>query len=182
MQTYIRLSDSFYPFGEYSIRQMHPASYPTPFVPPAEYAPVLVTPPPPYNSITHRAVELAPAVNALGNYEQRWEIVALLPEVVDANIVDAGRRLQADIVAATQARLDDFARTRNYDGILSAATYAFSAVPRFQAEGQYAVDARDSTWDALYTILAEVLAGTRPAPASFADIEPDLPVLEWPAA
>ena len=32
--------------------------------------------------------------------------------------------LQAMVVQATQERLDDFARTRNYDGILSACTYA----------------------------------------------------------
>ena len=32
--------------------------------------------------------------------------------------------IQAEIVAAAQQRLDDFARTRNYDGILSACTYA----------------------------------------------------------
>ena len=89
--------------------------------------------------------------------------------------------LQDQIVTATQKRLDDFARTRNYDGILSACTYATSAVPKFAAEGQYAVQARDATWATLYTILAEVEAGTRPVPSGYADIEPDLPALAWPA-
>ena len=88
--------------------------------------------------------------------------------------------LQERVVAATQQRLDDFARTRNYDGILSACTYATSAVPKFQAEGQYAVQARDATWAALYALLAEVQSGARPAPTSFADVEPLLPALEWP--
>ena len=88
--------------------------------------------------------------------------------------------LQAMVVQATQERLDDFARTRNYDGILSACTYATSTVPKFAAEGQYAVQARDATWAALYALLAEVQAGTRPAPASFDDVQPLLPVLEWP--
>lgn len=89
-------------------------------------------------------------------------------------------KIQAEIIGATQQRLDDFARTRNYDGILSACTYATSTVPKFQAEGQYAVNARDMTWVTLYQILGEVQAGTRPVPSSFADIEPDLPVLTWP--
>jgi hypothetical protein len=89
--------------------------------------------------------------------------------------------LQAEIVEATQKRLDDFAKTRNYDGILSACTYASSSVPKFAAEGQYCVDARDNTWATLYTILGEVQAGTRPVPGGFADIEGDLPVLVWPA-
>ena len=89
--------------------------------------------------------------------------------------------LQDSIITATQARLDSFARTRNYDGILSACTYATSGVPKFAGEGQAAVDARDATWATLYTILGEVQAGTRPVPTGFADIEADLPVLVWPA-
>lgn len=89
-------------------------------------------------------------------------------------------QLQAMVVQATQQRLDDFARTRNYDGILSACTYADSSVPKFATEGQYAVTARDATWAALYALLAEVQAGTRPAPASFDDVQPLLPALEWP--
>jgi len=90
------------------------------------------------------------------------------------------QRLQADAVAATQKRLDDFAATRNYDGILSACTYATSTIPKFAADGQYAVGARDNTWATLYAIMDGVEAGTRPMPAGYADIEPDLPVLVWP--
>ena len=81
---------------------------------------------------------------------------------------------------AIQLRLDLFARTRNYDGILSACTYAASTVPRFAADGQYAVQARDATWYAAYRILAEVQAGTRPMPAAPEDIFPELPELVWP--
>jgi hypothetical protein len=84
------------------------------------------------------------------------------------------------IIDATQKRLDDFAQTRNYDGILSACTYATSAVPKFATEGQYCVEVRDTTWAALYDILEEVQAGTRPQPSEFADIESDLPALTWP--
>lgn len=88
--------------------------------------------------------------------------------------------IQASVVTATQLRLDTFAKTRNYDGILSACTYATSSVPRFAAEGQAAVDARDATWSTLYTLLGEVLASTRPMPSGFGDVEPLLPALEWP--
>lgn len=88
--------------------------------------------------------------------------------------------LQEKVVAATQKRLDDFARTRNYDGILSACTYATSTVPKFAAEGQYAVQARDATLAALYALLDEVQAGQRPVPQSFDDVAPLLPELEWP--
>ena len=81
-----------------------------------------------------------------------------------------------------QARLDRWAQSRGYDGILSACTYATSQVPRFQAEGQRCVDLRDQTWARLYEILAEVEAGTRPVPMSLAEIEGDLPALTWEGA
>jgi hypothetical protein len=82
---------------------------------------------------------------------------------------------------ATQDRLDTFAQTRNYDGILSACTYATSTVPKFQSEGQYCVNARDNTWASLYTIMEEVQTGTRPMPTSVEEVMSLLPVLTWPA-
>jgi hypothetical protein len=89
--------------------------------------------------------------------------------------------VQAEIVDATQRRLDDFARSRNYDGILSACSYATSTVPKFRAEAEYCVQARDATWAAMYQVLAEVQAGTRPMPSGFADVAAALPPLVWPA-
>lgn len=92
---------------------------------------------------------------------------------------DPGEVQQA-ITAATQRRLDDFARTRGYDGIMSACTYAVSTNAKFAAEGQYCVEARDATWATLYQIMDDVLAGTRTMPSGYADIEPELPALVWP--
>lgn len=80
---------------------------------------------------------------------------------------------------AVQQHLDVFARTRNYDGILSAATYATSQVPKFKAEGQYAVEARDATWAKCYEILAAVEAGSRSMP-TLDELLAELPVLAWP--
>ena len=88
-------------------------------------------------------------------------------------------QLQSSFVAAIQQRLDTFAQARGYDGILSACSYASSSVAKFAAEGRRAVDLRDQTWATANEILGEVQAGTRPMPASLADIEDDLPKLEW---
>lgn len=93
----------------------------------------------------------------------------------------AGERLKVAILNATQARLDAFARERNYDGIMSACTYATSTVPQFAAEGQRCVELRDQTWAMLYQMLAEVETGHRPVPASFDDVKGALPDLTWPA-
>lgn len=80
---------------------------------------------------------------------------------------------------AIQSRLDDFAKTRNYDSILSACTYATSSVSRFAADGQYAVNARDTTWAVCYGILASVQSGARSMP-TIVEVESELPVLVWP--
>lgn len=86
---------------------------------------------------------------------------------------------QAAFTAAIQAHLDGFARTRNYDGILSAATYATSTVPKFRAEGQYAVESRDATWAKAYEILGAVMTEQRPMP-TLEEVIAELPELAWP--
>ena len=89
--------------------------------------------------------------------------------------------LRDTIVTATMLHLDNFAATRNYGSILSAATYATSTVAKFATEGKYAVGARDATWTKLYEMLAEMEAGTLAIPSGFSDILPSLPALAWPA-
>lgn len=141
--------------------------------------PLTPTEAPAYDPITH-GVRAAAPVQVGGVWTQQWEIYPLPAEEVAANQAAAAQALQQSIVDATQRRLDEFARTRNYDGILSACTYATSAVPKFAAEGQYAVQARDATWAALYAFMADVQAGAQPVPSGFEDVEPLLPPLAWP--
>lgn len=114
-------------------------------------------------------------------WQYKWRIDALSAEKIAAFQGAAATALQKAVVDATQARLDAFAQLRSYDSILSACTYANSTVAKFQAEGQYCVNARDATWAKLYAILADVQAGARTMPRSYADIEPELPALVWPA-
>jgi hypothetical protein len=138
---------------------------------------VVFTNPPVVDTTTHVLQEASPVYSSdNARWEQVWDIRALTAEELQAR----QQQLQSSIVGATQLRLDTFANTRNYDSILSAATYATSPTPKFQAEGAYAVDCRDTTWAALYQLMADVQAGVRPMPTSFAEIEPELPVLVWP--
>lgn len=128
-----------------------------------------------FDAATHQAVEGTP-IQEGDVWNQTWQVVPLTPDEIEARL----QALQAGIVHQTQQRLDAFARTRNYDNILSACTYASSKVAKFAAEGQYAVTARDDTWDTLHTIMLGVQAGTHSMPSGFEDIEPELPVLTWP--
>lgn len=109
----------------------------------------------------------------------RWLEDGNTPEPADAPPPPTAEQIVAGYVAAVQSRLDDFAKTRGYDGILSAATYATSTVPKFASEGQHAVNVRDATWAKCYEVLGEVQTGDRPFP-SLAELQAELPVLSWP--
>lgn len=139
---------------------------------------IIVTGAPDHDRVMQSVDEALPAfVTERNRWEQQWTIRDATTEEIDGRKQD----LQADVVRETQQRLDDFARTRNYDGILSACTYSDSLVQKFRNEGQYCLAQRDATWAKLYEMLAEVEAGTRPMPTSYADVEPELPVLAWPS-
>tara|TARA_R110000868_G_scaffold354563_3_gene615881 strand:+ start:3158 stop:3706 length:549 start_codon:yes stop_codon:yes gene_type:complete len=117
------------------------------------------------------------AFNAtLSRWETSWTVRDLTAQELLARAVE----VQRQIVTQVQDRLDAFARTRNYDGIMSACTYTTSSIPMFQAEGVYCVGARDTTWATCYDILGDVQAGTRPVPSGYGDIESELPALVWP--
>lgn len=180
MSYYIHVPTGRYPLLAKHIRAENPnVSFPEQFVPLPEYASVEAVDPPEYNSLTHALREAAPSCSQ-GVWQQQWDILPLPPEQVAANQAARAQAVRDLIVQQTQHRLDAFAQTRYYDGILSACSYATSTVPKFKSEGQYCVEARDATWAALYQTLADVEAGVRPAPSDFADVESSLPTLTWP--
>ena len=182
MANYIELETGRYPVSQSQIRAENPnTSYPASFPVPEGFALVFPSPTPTYDPITQYVREIAPELTN-GKYYQAFEVLGLEQEQIDTNIANATAAFIANVTQATQSRLDTFARTRNYDGILSACTYASSAVPQFQTEGQYCVNARDSTWATLYTLMGQVQAGTTPMPATVEDVMAVLPELVWPPA
>ena len=84
-----------------------------------------------------------------------------------------------DITGAVQAKLDATARTRNYDNILSACSYATSTHQPFASEAQALVNWRDAVWLYCYAELAKVQAGTRTMPIDTASIISELPAAPW---
>ncbi len=179
---YINTQTQQYPVSESQIRSEFPnTSFAVPFAAPESYAWVFPAPAPSYDAIAQGVREIAP-VRVNGKYQQAWETFDLPAEAIAANQAAQAQRIQDEIVANTQKRLDDFAKTRNYDGILSACTYATDPNAIFAAEGQYCVAQRSATWAKLYQIMTEVQLGLRPAPKGYAEVEPLLPALVWPAA
>lgn len=107
---------------------------------------------------------------------QSWSVISASPE----EIAERQQQVKQEITAAVQERLDTFARTKGYDGILSACSYASSNHPKYAPEGRYCIQAREETWDILFAIESDVLQGTRPMPLSYEEIASELPVLSWP--
>lgn len=104
-----------------------------------------------------------------------WQVVPLSPE-------EQAERAQQTIQTlgqAVKAHLDVTVQARDYDSIISACTYATSAVPSYQADGLACVNWRDAVWPAVYAILAEVQAGNRAIPTA-EELIAELPELVWP--
>ena len=68
-----------------------------------------------------------------------------------------------ELEAAVQNRLEDAAKAKGYDSILSACSYTGFANP-FQIESQTFVAWRGAIWAKCYEILAAVKSGVRPMP------------------
>lgn len=77
-----------------------------------------------------------------------------------------------------QDKLDSFAKSKNYDGILSACSYVTSSVPTFKTEAEKCVLLRDSVWAKCYEIMAAVQTGARPLPKIDQLLE-ELPTFAW---
>ena len=87
--------------------------------------------------------------------------------------------LKQSLTSAVQKHMDDTAKERNFDDVLSLCTYATSAKPKFKAEGQAGVEWRDDVWLYCYAELHKVLAGERGTPTTQELID-ELPVFTWP--
>lgn len=78
--------------------------------------------------------------------------------------------------SAVQVHLDTKARLKNYDGILSACSYATSKSLTFGPEGIAFLNWRDAVWAYCYQALADAQAGKRAIPTT-EQLLAELPVL-----
>jgi hypothetical protein len=85
----------------------------------------------------------------------------------------------ASLTAAVQSHLDATARSRGYDGILSACTYTDDPIPKFAAEGQACKTWRGAVWAACYAHMDKVMAGKAPVPSK-EELLALLPKMVWP--
>lgn len=93
---------------------------------------------------------------------------------------EANKVLFTTVQQAIQLHLDNVAKTRGYDGILSLCSYAASLNPKFSGEAQAGVVWRDECWAYAYNLFDMVQAGEIPVP-SIEDVLEGLPQIVWPS-
>lgn len=111
--------------------------------------------------------------------EYYWDGNTLVSPPIPAPYVPTQQDIINSLTIAVQAHLDNKARERNYDGILSMCTYVTSTNPKFAAEGQAGVEWRDDVWEYCYQVLRGCELGTRNIP-TVDELISELPAFTWP--
>lgn len=75
------------------------------------------------------------------------------------------QQIEAQATAIVQTVLDDAAKARGYDGIVSACSYA-AAPNLFQAESIAFLSWRAACWSHCYALMADVVSGSVPMPSA----------------
>ena len=134
----------------------------------------------PFDPITQKLVTVAPYID--GTIARTVSIAALTTqEIAQMTIQKSGQVI--DIYKATASQLlDEFAQSRGYDNIISLTTYINDPNPDYVAEANRGIYLRSVWWTTLTAIMNDVLSGTRVLPASWEELQAELPELSWDSA
>lgn len=95
---------------EAQIRAEYPnTSFPSPFVPPEDFAVVFPSPAPAYDPLTQSVREVAPVLTDKGHYEQAYEVVDLDADAIAAN---QAAKAERDFIAAKAQREQQVAQIK----------------------------------------------------------------------
>ncbi len=78
-------------------------------------------------------------------------------------------------------KLDEFARTKQYNDFIHLTGYRYSAIPSFAAEAMRGYTLRDQIWANLLNYFTQVTTGAVPVPTSIADVDALIPAMTWEA-
>ena len=178
--SFLDISTGEYPITHTQIRAKYPEkTFPAYFTEIEGFEFVASTPQPSYIKGEEIIIEDAPIL-VDNKYVQAWKVV----ELTDAEKQHAqsltNQLLIQQIIQQTQYILDSFAKTRGYDDIKSASTYAGCSIQKYNTEGTYARDIRAQVWDTLYTLLDKINKGEEPFPKNIGEVINRLPTLTWP--
>ncbi|MFH0782936.1 MAG: hypothetical protein V2B20_13450 [Pseudomonadota bacterium] len=101
-----------------------------------------------------------------------WAVINMTAqEIADTTRIKEEQKYQR-YTEAVQKRLDDFAKTRGYDNIMSACSYAVSTNEKYASEGKCCIELRDRTWESCYSIIST-------ATPTVEELIASLPELAW---
>lgn len=105
-------------------------------------------------------------------------MTAKLISEIDPATVQHVYSLAGDYVSV---KLDEFARTKQYNDFIHLTGYRYSAIPSFAAEAMRGYTLRDQIWANLLNYFTQVTTGAVPAPTSIADVDALIPAMTWEA-
>ena len=126
-----------------------------------------------YNKSTHKLTNPRLVLSGMTVTEE-YDVVAIVttqPKVSD---------IQNAFLMRVRDRLNNFAKTRMYDDILSACSYVNDSNLKFKSEAEYCIQMRSETYSKLFEILSDMESNKRPLITNFNAIESELPNLVWP--
>lgn len=104
-------------------------------------------------------------------------------QLMEAYLLDIEKQrlngIENIIVREIQRKLDAFVRLKRYDSVEKVYMRSTLFGSAFQEECFHAAIRMDEYWKKYIDILTQVKMGLRKHPESFAEIESELPVLEW---
>jgi hypothetical protein len=131
---YINTKTLEWPVSEGDIRAVHPnVSFPTPFVPPEEYAYVFPTPIPAFDTDKQRAVQVQPELSEKGAWSQCWGVLDLSDEDLDRlAAIKAQQHRSAALTRINALELQQTARMQRE--ALLGGDYALQKLTELEAE------------------------------------------------
>jgi hypothetical protein len=98
------------------------------------------------------------------SYTETYEIPDPTPEELAAAKVKETEEIVKRLTNAVQAHMEDVARSKGYDNLMSACSYA-AVANAFQAESQKFIEWRANCWMVCHHVLAEAEAGNIAVPS-----------------
>lgn len=127
--------------------------------------------------ITEQGTDYCEGDKPYGNY---WVEVPTRPSALHIYVNNVWVldpvKVIGEFETAVQTYMDDAAKLRGYDSLLSACTYVTSSSPKFSAEGIAFSNWRDAVWTKCFEIQLAVQAGARGVP-SLHQLMAELPLL-----
>lgn len=104
-------------------------------------------------------------------------------ELIDFGIANARaiqiNKTSINVTPLSQSVIDQTAKSKGYADGVSCASYSTSTNPLWKNESIAFIAWRDSVWDYLYALLAEISSGSDPIP-SVQEIIDGIPPIIWP--